>query len=152
MRRVRRNHYMCYSCLILRSTRYYEWLKKGKERFPHFTKHKNGNLMLLAGLYDCVTLEGTPRFLLIICFQHLNVLPGQSEPLWTFTIVTTSANSEFAWLHDRQPVILSSHDALETWLDTSSQTWTGELTNLVQPYHDEKSPLAWYVLFTSTLR
>lgn len=38
--------------------RYYEWLKKGKERLPHFTKHKNGNLMLLAGLYDVVTLEG----------------------------------------------------------------------------------------------
>ena len=37
---------------------YYEWLAKGKDKLPHFTKHENGNLMLLAGLYDCVTLEG----------------------------------------------------------------------------------------------
>ena len=38
--------------------RYYEWLKKGKERLPHFTKHSDGRLMLLAGLWDCVVLEG----------------------------------------------------------------------------------------------
>lgn len=37
---------------------YYEWLKKGRERLPHLTKRKDGNLVLLAGLYDCVTLEG----------------------------------------------------------------------------------------------
>ena len=49
----------CYSLVyLLRIRSYFEWLKKGKERLPHFTKHKNGNLMLLAGLYDVVTLEG----------------------------------------------------------------------------------------------
>ncbi|KAH9948448.1 hypothetical protein B0H21DRAFT_733337 [Amylocystis lapponica] len=105
---------------------YFEWLKKGKERFPHFTKHANGNLMLLAGLYDSVVLEGS------------------SQPLWTFTIVTTSANKEFEWLHDRQPVILSSVESLNVWLDTSSQKWTTELTKLVEPYHDEVSPLICY--------
>ncbi|KAI0077670.1 DUF159-domain-containing protein [Panus rudis PR-1116 ss-1] len=105
---------------------YYEWLKKGKERLPHFTRREDGKLMLLAGLYDCATLE------------------GESEPLWTFTIVTTAANSEFSWLHDRQPVILSSHDAVVRWLDTSSQTWTKELTDLVRPYHDEFVPLTCY--------
>lgn len=42
-----------------RPRRYYEWLKKGKERLPHFTRPKDGTkLMLLAGLWDCVTLEG----------------------------------------------------------------------------------------------
>lgn len=25
---------------------------------PHFTKHKDGRLMLLAGLWDCAVLEG----------------------------------------------------------------------------------------------
>lgn len=38
--------------------RYYEWLTKGKDKLPHFMKHKDGKLMLMAGLYDCVTLEG----------------------------------------------------------------------------------------------
>lgn len=42
----------------LNFTRYYEWLKKGKERLPHFTKRKDGQLMLLAGLYDHAHLEG----------------------------------------------------------------------------------------------
>ncbi|KAF8235058.1 DUF159-domain-containing protein [Tricholoma matsutake] len=107
--------------------RYYEWLSKGKDKLPHFTKHKDGRLMLMAGLYDCVTLE------------------GQSTPLWTFTVVTTSANKEFEWLHDRQPVILSTREALDKWLDTSSQTWTSELTKLVEPYHDSSAPLEWHV-------
>ena len=39
--------------------RYYEWLKKGKERLPHFTKHQDGRLVLFAGLYDVAHIEGT---------------------------------------------------------------------------------------------
>lgn len=105
---------------------YYEWLRKGKERFPHFTKHKDGRLMLLAGLYDRTVLE------------------GESQPLWTFTIVTTAANKEFEWLHDRQPVILSSTEALKTWLDTSTQKWAPGLSELVEPYSDSSSPLVCY--------
>ena len=42
----------------LRSISYYEWQKKGTERVPHFTRHKNGKLMLLAGLYDTAAVEG----------------------------------------------------------------------------------------------
>ena len=41
--------------------RYYEWMKKGKERLPHFTKRADGRLMLLAGLWDRVVLEGASR-------------------------------------------------------------------------------------------
>ncbi|KAI0324889.1 DUF159-domain-containing protein [Cubamyces sp. BRFM 1775] len=105
---------------------YYEWLKKGKERLPHFTRHKDGRLMLLAGLWDCT------------------VLSGSTEPLWTFTIVTTDASKEFSWLHDRQPVILSDEAALETWLDTSSGKWTPELSKLCAPYHAADHPLVCY--------
>jgi len=70
---------------------------------------------------------------------------GSTEPLWSFTIVTTSACKDFTWLHDRQPVILSSQDALDTWLDTSPQAWTSTLTKLVEPYNNSISPLEWYV-------
>ncbi|RPD77082.1 DUF159-domain-containing protein [Lentinus tigrinus ALCF2SS1-7] len=107
---------------------YYEWLKKGKERLPHFTKRADGRLMLLAGLWDRVILEGS------------------TEPLWTFTIVTTDANKEFSWLHDRQPVILPDEAALSVWLDTSSGTWTQELSKLCAPYHASDHPLVCYAV------
>ncbi|KAI0656333.1 hypothetical protein C8Q70DRAFT_921747 [Cubamyces menziesii] len=105
---------------------YYEWLKKGKERLPHFTRHKDGKLMLLAGLWDCTVLAGT------------------TEPLWTFTIVTTDASKKFSWLHDRQPVILPDEAALDKWLDTSSGKWTPELSKLCAPYHSADHPLVCY--------
>jgi hypothetical protein len=77
-------------------------------------------------------------------------LLGQSEPLWTFTIVTTAATSDFAWLHDRQPVILTSQHAIDRWLDTSTQNWDPKLSRLLDPYSDsEASPLEWCVQYLS---
>ena len=111
-------------------TRYYEWQKKGKDKIPHFVRFKDGSLMLLAGLYDVAHLESTS--------------PDQTnDPLWTFTIVTTDAPKSFAWLHDRQPVILSSHEAVERWLDCGSGTWSKELSRLCLPYADNAHPLEW---------
>jgi putative SOS response-associated peptidase YedK len=72
------------------------------------------------------------------------------KTLWTFTIVTTDANKDFSWLHDRQPVFLSNRDALERWLDTSSKAWTPELTQMVQPYCDTSVALTWYVGINKT--
>jgi putative SOS response-associated peptidase YedK len=38
---------------------FYEWLKKGpKEKVPHYVKRKDGELMCMAGLWDCVQYEG----------------------------------------------------------------------------------------------
>lgn len=110
--------------------RYYEWLTKGKDKFPHFTKHKEPNkIMLLAGLYDVAHIEGS------------------DEPLVSFTIVTTAACKAFEWLHERQPVILSTEEKLNAWLDTSSQTWDGKnMKSLLEPFSDEANPLEWSVL------
>ncbi len=83
-----------------------------------------------------------------LCLIFLMVVAmgaGQSELLWTFTIVTTAASSSFSWLHDRQPVILNSQDALDRWLDTSTQTWDPKLNRLLDPYNDSDAPLEWYV-------
>lgn len=39
---------------------FYEWLKKGpKEKIPHYVKRKDGQLMCMAGLWDCVQYEGS---------------------------------------------------------------------------------------------
>jgi putative SOS response-associated peptidase YedK len=131
------------------SYRYYEWLKKGSQRLPHFTRHKDQRLMLFAGLYDSVTLEGESTPIVLGGADFADMMArgrsgaGQSEPLWTFTIVTTEASSSFAWLHDRQPVILTSQDALDRWLDTSTQTWDSKLGRLLGPYNDSDTPLEW---------
>ena len=94
----------------------------------------------MAGLYDSVELDGKES-----CISLLIKLKHAGKTLWTFTIVTTDANKDFSWLHDRQPVFLSNRDALERWLDTSSKTWTPELTQMVQPYCDTSVALTWYV-------
>ncbi|KAF6750897.1 hypothetical protein DFP72DRAFT_909583 [Ephemerocybe angulata] len=105
---------------------YYEWLTKGKDKLPHFIKRKDNDVLLMAGLYDSAVIDG--------------------RTIWSFTIVTTDAAPSFSWLHDRQPVFLTSRAALDTWLDTSSQTWTPELSKFVlQPYHDDANvPLECY--------
>jgi putative SOS response-associated peptidase YedK len=116
-------------------------LTKGKDKLPHFMKRKDGNLLLMAGLYDSAVIEGMCNvsqrsFCLIV------IMLGRT--LWSFTIVTTDANKEFSWLHDRQPVFLTNKAALDKWLDTTSQTWTKELSDMVlQPYHDTTVSLEW---------
>jgi putative SOS response-associated peptidase YedK len=46
-------------CIIV-AQGFFEWLKKnnGKDKIPHFTKRKDGQLMCFAGLWDCVQFEG----------------------------------------------------------------------------------------------
>ncbi|KAF7320984.1 LigB domain-containing protein [Mycena chlorophos] len=105
---------------------YYEWLTKGTKKTPHYIKPKDGRLMLMAGLWDVVQLRA-----------------DQTEPLWTFSIVTTASGSALSWLHDRQPVMLDTPEALSTWLDTSSQKWTPELGKLLSA---TKSPLDCYAV------
>lgn len=73
---------------------------------------------------------------------------GETEPLWTFTIVTTDSNKELSWLHDRMPVVLSTKAELEQWLDCSSQTWSAELTKIILPYNNRKRPLECYAVPT----
>jgi putative SOS response-associated peptidase YedK len=50
-------------CIVV-AQGFYEWLKKNnsKERVPHFTKRKDGQLMCFAGLWDSVSYEGKSRF------------------------------------------------------------------------------------------
>ncbi|KAL1738169.1 hypothetical protein HDZ31DRAFT_86221 [Schizophyllum fasciatum] len=90
-----------------------------KTKLPHFLRHENKHLMFFAGLWDCVRL------------------PGSDKPLFTFSIITTEAPSAYAWLHDRQPVILSAAKDIEAWLDPS-RGWSKELARILQPYKGTK--------------
>lgn len=101
---------------------FYEWLKKngGKEKIPHYMKRKDGQLLLMAGLWDCVQYEGS------------------DEKLWTYTIITTSSNKQLNFLHDRMPVILENgSEELRTWLDPKRSTWSTELQSLLKPFQGE---------------
>lgn len=44
-------------CIVV-AQGFYEWLKKGKDKIPHYVKRKDGQLMCFAGLWDCVQYEG----------------------------------------------------------------------------------------------
>ncbi|KAJ6083888.1 hypothetical protein N7486_010688 [Penicillium sp. IBT 16267x] len=109
-------------CIVL-CQGFYEWLKKGpggKDRIPHFVKRKDGELMCFAGLWDCVSYEGS------------------DEKLYTFTVITTSSNPYLKFLHDRMPVILDAgSEAMKTWLDPGRKTWSKELQSLLKPYEGE---------------
>lgn len=62
------------------------------------------------------------------------IYEGTKKRLYTFTIVTTDASKQLDWLHDRMPVVLPSDVALNTWLNTSSQTWDASAAALIKPY------------------
>ncbi|KAE8385523.1 DUF159 domain protein [Aspergillus alliaceus] len=102
---------------------FYEWLKKGpggKEKVPHFVKRKDGELMLFAGLWDCVSYEGS------------------DEKLYTYTVITTSSNPYLKFLHDRMPVILDPNsEEMKIWLDPNRTTWSKELQSVLKPYEGE---------------
>ncbi|OJJ40420.1 hypothetical protein ASPWEDRAFT_33808 [Aspergillus wentii DTO 134E9] len=102
---------------------FYEWLKKGpggKEKVPHYTKRKDGDLMYFAGLWDSVSYQES------------------EEKLYTYTIITTSSNPYLKFLHDRMPVILEpGSDAMKTWLDPNKTTWSKELQSILKPYEGE---------------
>ncbi|USP81633.1 hypothetical protein yc1106_08907 [Curvularia clavata] len=108
-------------CIVV-AQGFYEWLKKngGKEKIPHFTKRKDGQLMCFAGLWDCVQ------------FEH------SSEKLFTYTIITTESNKQLHFLHDRMPVILENgSDDIRKWLDPTRTEWGADLQSLLKPYQGE---------------
>lgn len=101
---------------------FYEWLKKnnGKEKIPHYIKRKDGQLLCFAGLWDCVKYEDS------------------DEKIYTFTIITTDANKQIKFLHDRMPVIFEQgSEAVRTWLDPNRYEWSKELQSLLKPYDGE---------------
>ena len=84
------------------------------------------------------------------CIFSCSHCTDDKEPLWTFAVVTTSTQAPLK-PEDRQPVILSSKDAITTWLDTSSGKWSIALTTLLNSARDNIGPLYMCVFLLLSL-
>lgn len=121
---------------------FYEWLTKGpKDKVPHFIKRKDGQLMLMAGLWDCVQYEGEfdiALFVVALASCSADDETDTDQKLYTYTIVTTDSNKQLRFLHDRMPVILDpDSEKLWTWLDPGRHEWSKELQSILKPYEGE---------------
>jgi len=108
-------------CIVI-CNGFYEWLKKNnsKERLPHYIKRKDGQLMCFAGLWDVVQYE------------------GEDSKNYTYTIITTDANKQMKFLHDRMPVILNpGSEEIRTWLSPKRYEWSKDLQNILKPFDGE---------------
>lgn len=100
---------------------FFEWLHKGKDKTPHFVKRRDGKLLYLAGLWDCVAYE--------------NAGLGHVAEVYTYTVITTRVNAQLAFLHDRMPVILEpGSPVMRAWLDPQSTVWGEELQSILVPF------------------
>lgn len=82
-------------CWILADS-FYEWKDIGKSKIPYRICLKNGELMIIAGIWD--------------------VWYKNDYAIKSFSIITTPPNSEVAPIHDRMPVLLTGKEKQIEWL------------------------------------
>jgi putative SOS response-associated peptidase YedK len=95
---------------------FYEWRKDGELKVPTWIHRPDRGIFCFAGLWES--------------WRSAEAAPV----VQTFTILTTSANSVMAPIHDRMPVILSPEDE-RRWI--SSATPREELVALMKPYRED---------------
>jgi putative SOS response-associated peptidase YedK len=86
-------------CLIL-ADGFYEWKKEGKQKLPYLFELQGSRPFAFAGLWE----------------RWRGGEAGDSEPLESCTIVTTTANELCGPLHERMPVLIEPAD-YDLWLD-----------------------------------
>lgn len=79
---------------------FYEWHQEGKSKQPYFIKTKDS--------------DSPEDVMAIACLMDANSKSDTSKS--AFAVLTASASPEFAWCHDRQPIILPSACAILQWL------------------------------------
>ena len=114
-----RNPILSKRCLVP-STGYFEWRHEGSSKIPYYIYLKDEEIFSMAGVYDI--------------WDN----PQNEELLYTFSIITTTANPLTAYIHNtkqRMPVILSREDE-EKWLDRKlSKT---EIQSFLKPFDENK--------------
>lgn len=97
---------------------FYEWRTVEGRKRPHFFRLRHDRPFALAALWE----EWRP--------------PGE-QPLRTFCLVTTDANSLLGEIHDRMPVILDEAGAAR-WLEISPGEPAEDLSPLLRPFPSEE--------------
>lgn len=101
-------------CLVPASG-FYEWKKVGKTKVPQWIHAADGTLLTLAGLWEAWRPQ------------------KDAEPVLTFTIITTTPNTDVAGIHDRMPVIVAPEDR-DAWL--GAETPAADLAALMRAAPD----------------
>lgn len=102
---------------IIPSNGFYEWRTENKHKTPHFVHRVDDDIMSFAGIYDRWKYP-------------------DGKDLFTFSIITTSANMVISHIHDRMPVVLD-REAFKIWLNPASDGTT--LQKLLRPLPAEKT-------------
>ncbi len=82
-------------CWVLADS-FYEWRREGEQKIPYRALLQNGELLVMAGIWD-VWYKG-------------------DYAVKSFSIITTAPNKELASLHDRMPLILDTKEKQQHWL------------------------------------
>ena len=109
-------------CLIV-ANGFYEWQKRGSNKFPYFIHLKDNKPFCFAGIYD-------------------NWKSPTGEKITSCSIITTDAIKSLKTIHPRMPVILSREN-FALWFNNSD---TNALKQLLIPY--TKSNLDFYEVST----
>jgi putative SOS response-associated peptidase YedK len=107
---VYKRPFLTQRCLVPCSF-YFEWEKKEDGNQPYLFKVKGKYIFSLAGIYD--------------------IWEKLSTPVYSFSIITTSANKKTATVHHRMPVIVKESDE-NMWLD--KDTNSDDLIRILKPY------------------
>ncbi|WP_038164984.1 SOS response-associated peptidase [Verrucomicrobium sp. BvORR106] len=108
-----RNAFRFRRCLVL-SHGFFEWETTPTGKQPWLFTLPGESLMVFAGLWESWTPKDAPP---------------ETPPTETFSILTTTATTRGAWIHDRFPVVLAPEDWVH-WMDDSISPQ--ELERLVQ--------------------
>ncbi|HEX8906427.1 MAG TPA: SOS response-associated peptidase, partial [Longimicrobiaceae bacterium] len=101
-------------CLVPASG-FYEWKKAAGGKVPHWIHAADDQPLTFAGLWEI--------------WRPVK----DAEPVYTFTILTTTPSADVSGIHDRMPVIVARDDR-DAWLD--AETPAADLVSLLRAAPD----------------
>ena len=102
-------------CIVL-SDGYFEWKRSNSIATPYYIYHPNNKILPMAGLWD---------------FWENN----SGENIFSYTIITTQANSDLKDIHHRMPVILDLKQ-IDPWLKVHNISLANTMSLLV-PFQND---------------